>query len=237
MWFWPVATLVFVQWWTWGCEYRDFKENQIERQRTLWEPGGQGFHVPSRHRCSDQTQRFWPRPRWLFDGRTQPLCWAFYIQDDTDAIRTSNGDMKGGTWKMRFPLQKANCCLYVVTWRRQRSPCGQVCELVWVRAGRDTLPAESREKKGRATSFLVVQTESHKSVTGQFLCTSASIASTYLKQKAPIFSWRGKKRLLWCVHTIGGVFVCKIQSYYKYRDCKPCAKMLWHVKLGVNCPA
>lgn len=66
------------------------------------------------------------------------------------------------------------------------------------------------------SSFVVVQTKSHKSVTGQFLTRSHQHRLNSLEStKVPQFTWE-----TYGVHAIGCLFFCNIQNYYKH--CQPC---------------
>lgn len=119
--------------------------------------------------CPQQTQMFQPDPDvltselagvWMKELNCDPMLFIPWMNRYYD----SEEDMTKGRKGKRSSLSKALTPLSVC---RNRGCCvrqhNQVCELVcvcrWGHTG----------KKDRASSFLVVQIHSHKSVTGQFL--------------------------------------------------------------------
>lgn len=113
--------------------------------------------VPTRPGCSDLS------PRWGFDGRTQPWTWAFYTQHDLP-LRQRWGHKEEK--KSTFPPEPRRCCLSAGTWRPLCWPRDQVC-VSWYKCVQ--VGTHSQRKKEKASSLLVVQAQSHKSVTVQFL--------------------------------------------------------------------
>lgn len=119
--------------------------------------------------CPQQTQMFQPDPDvltfelagvWMKGLNPDPMLFiprmSRYYDSDEDITERQTG-------KKQFSLRSPDAIVCLQEQRELRSPRSQVCELVCVCRWRDT------SKKDRASSFLVVQTHSHKSVTGQFL--------------------------------------------------------------------
>lgn len=160
----------------------------------LWESEAHGLRVPGRPRCSDQTQMFWLLTFLGFlmeELNPDPglfLPWMnFYYDRDWDTRKTKREKRK------KLPLELWRC----------RPVCKNMEAGVW--AGVSVCRwGDTRRRRRKASSFLVVQTQSHKSVTGQFLThlrqhrLDLSLPSKH--KRPPVWAGRRtgwKKRLMW----------------------------------------